>query len=193
MPFKEQYKSDVGLAECPYPDQAPGRITGIYGTSTRATHQTINLEFAGTIWTEHLYPIFADRQNLSADREEFDDFLISRMLLLRQTLYNNHRGDFGISQKIINLFLKDLWAFDELPKLVELNLHAPLDQIVLGKIKSCPATWEAWTRATSTDQKTVLDYLRIQKALRRLCADTLGFHMLIEMEQFIWHRIPLSH
>jgi hypothetical protein len=193
MAFKQQYRNDINWEECPYRVDAPKRIKNIYGTSTRATGRTINHEFAGIIWKRHLKPIFDNRHRLPSDRQASDVFLIKRMQSLRRTLFNHDTSDFGISQKIINLFMKDLWAFNELPNCVELNLHAPLDRTMVEKLSSPPKTWKAWTKATLTNPNTVSDYQSIQQALRQLCAETTGFHMLIEMEQFIWHRIPLGN
>jgi hypothetical protein len=191
MGFRGQYRDDVSLAERPYPHDAATRIRGFYRTSTRATKKTIGNALAQEIWESHLRTIFEGRDRLPPNRQQFDKYLVEKIKSLGLLLAERNKGDFGIAQKIVNLFMKELWAVCQLPEGIESNLHAPLDSIVLSKISGCPTTWKAWTKAKAGNPNTVDDYLRIQEALRKLCEATPRFSTMIEMEQFIWHRVRL--
>jgi hypothetical protein len=147
MGFREQYRHDVPLVECPYPHDAATRIRGFYRTSTRATKKTIDNTLAQEIWQSHLRTIFEGRNRLPSNRQQFDKYLVKKIESLGLLLGERNKGDFGIAQKIVNLFMKELWALCQLPERIESNLHAPLDSIVLSKISGCPTTWKAWTKA----------------------------------------------
>jgi len=93
---------------------------------------------------------------------------------------------------MVNLFFKDLWALDFIDAVTEKLLHAPIDRIVLGKFKSVPILWNAWSRveADSVADQEVRDYLAIQTKLRKYAETSpIPFGSLIQMEQFIWHRV----
>jgi hypothetical protein len=112
-------------------------------------------------------------------------------LEIERLLVISHRGAFGIAQKILNLFMKDLWAFSLLPEAIIAHLHSPIDRRILDKFNDIPTSWNSWTQAEAgfIRAQTIIDYLYIQNRLRNLCTNTARFQCPIEMEQFIWHRI----
>lgn len=188
MPFRAQYLNDIGLHACPYPHNPGGRIQIIYQTARRGR---ITSPFALQIWTQHLQPIFQGVLNTPQQQQPYDAFVVNTCLNIEATLVGAHRGALGIAQKILNLFMKDLWAFNLLPQATIAHLHAPIDRRILDKFNAVPATWKSWTQAEAGNigAQTIIDYINFQNQLRGLCTNPPRFECLIEMEQFIWHRI----
>lgn len=191
MNLQDQYLADIELYKCPYPDSPAKRIAKIYGTARRGQ---ISGAFSCKVWEKHFVEIHALATNgkLAATEVAFDEWLVSEVLTLASLLRVNGKGDFGIAQKMINLFLKDLWGFGFIETPIEKLLHAPIDRRVLAKFKVIPNSWNSWSKASSaTDSsKTVKDYLLLQKELRNLWKTSpIRFPSVIQMEQFIWHQI----
>jgi hypothetical protein len=170
MPFRAQYLNDIGLHANPYPHNAVERIQLIYQTARRGR---INRTFALQIWAQQ--------------RQPYDVFVVHACLEIETLLVISHRGAFGIAQKILNLFMKDLWAFNLLPEAIIAHLHAPIDRRILDKFNDIPTSWNSWTQAEAgfIGAQTIIDYLNVQNHLRNLCTNTARFQCPIEMEQFI--------
>jgi len=187
--LRRQYLSDVRLKPQTYPDRYLGRVQALYPTSRRGR---IGRSLAKEIWYAVLLPLHmrAVAEVLPGSQRAFDRLVLQSSLAIAALL--KERGGFGLGQKMVNLFFKDLWALGLIGPATEKLLHAPLDRIVLGKIKQPPATWDAWSRveADSAADQGVRDYLAIQAKLRQYARKSpVPFGSLIQMEQFIWHRI----
>ena len=190
MPLRAQYVADVGIGPNTYPHNAGQRVAGIYQTARRGR---IAQPLAMQLW-QILAPIHQQAQNggLPVLQPAYDQFVVQTGLGIQAVLQAAGRGGFGIGQKIVNLFMKDLWGLGTIQLPVEALLHAPLDRIVLAKIGNVPSTWTAWSRvvAAAPNAAIVNDYLAIQQHIRTFhAACPIPFPSVIQMEQFIWHRI----
>jgi hypothetical protein len=190
LPLRAQYVADVGIGPDTYLNGAGQRIAQIYQTARRGR---INQMLAMQIWNI-LQPIHQQVQvgGLPAAQPAYDQFVVQHGLAIEGVLQATGRGGFGIGQKVVNLFMKDLWGLGIIQLPVELFLHAPLDRIVLSKIQAVPGTWTAWTRviADGPVAPAITDYLAIQQQIRAFhAACPIPFPSVIQMEQFIWHRI----
>jgi hypothetical protein len=190
MPLRNQYIRDVRIGKATYPIGAIQRIKDIYKQARRGG---CDQALANQIWGR-LRPIYRQATNgkLPTNQAAFDQFVVRNAFRMQAVLQNARRGGFGIGQKIVNLFLKDLWALDVIRMPVEQFLHAPIDRRVWQKLSNPPPTWEAWTKvyAQRRNSKEVLDYLNMQRDLRSFQRTSpIRFPSLIQMEQFIWHRI----
>jgi hypothetical protein len=195
MPFRLQYLNDIALVVNPYPAAPIARIRQIYGTARRGA---ITAALANQLWVTHLQPVYAGLAMLPVMQPAFDAVSIQTTLAMEATLVAAGRGGFGIAQKILNLFLKDLWAFNMIPPGVEPHLHVPIDRGVLSRLNAVPGTWDPWTLAVAgmAASPTVIDYLGIQNLYRQWWANPAApgvspplFLTLIEMEQFLWHSL----
>jgi hypothetical protein len=195
MPFRAQYLADVGLTANPYPLAPADRIREVYRTTRRGN---ISHALAIHLWNAHLQPIYAALARVPAMQAGYDNWFVQTALAIETTLAAEARDGFGAAQKILNLFMKDMWAFRLTPPAVEPLLHAPIDRGILSKLRQIPATWNPWTEAVAgaAATATVTDYLGIQQAYRAFLAAPAGpgvhlpvFGTVIDMEQFIWHRI----
>lgn len=69
---------------------------------------------------------------------------------LKHSALNNGSMNFGVSQKILNLYLKYLWCLGEIPT----PPHFPVDRIIQQKLKLTPVI--SWTQIDNPEK-----YLRI--------------------------------
>lgn len=92
------------------------------------------------------------------------------------TILNNNRLNFGVSQKLLNLYLKYLWCLDE----IGTPPHFPVDRIIQSKLKV--PTLYAWTQIT--DEKPYLEI--INYARKKL--ENLDYSSLAEMELDLFSR-----
>jgi hypothetical protein len=190
MPLRAQYVADVGIGPNTYPNNAGQRVATIYQTARRGR---IAQPLAMQIW-HALNPTYqhALHGGLPATQPAYDQFVVHNGLAIQAILQAVGRGGFGVGQKIINLFMKDLWGLGIIQMPTEMLLHAPLDRIVLAKVQNVPATWAAWSRvvAAGPGAPETNDYLAIQQTIRAFHgACPIAFPSVIQMEQFIWHRI----
>lgn len=190
MPLRTQYVHDVGINPSTYPTNAEARISKIYQTARRGT---LGLPVASRIW-KNLEPLYQQsiKMKLPTNQSDYDQLVVQYAFGIGNLLHTAGRGGFGIGQKIVNLFMKDLWALGIVLPPTEHLLHAPLDRIVLSKLRTVPSTWSAWTKviASHTSSPAVADYLYIQKSIRTFHSSCpIPFPSVIQMEQFIWHRI----
>ena len=195
MPFRQQYLADIGLPNNPYPANAAQRVRQIYGTARRGQ---ISTSEAQHLWSKHLQKAFAAPNTIPKMQPGYDAFVVNLALAIETDLVAAGRGGFGVAQKVVNLFMKDLWAFGVLPPKVAPLLHAPLDRRILSKLKHVPSTWNPWTKAKTISAKstTAADYLTIQATLRSYLLNPTRpaphpplFGSVIDMEQFLWHSI----
>ena len=126
----------------------------------------------------------------------YDTFAIGQILALAALLRQHQRGDFGIAQKMFNLFVKDHWALNVVSPQSEALLHLPLDWGLIHKVQNFPTSWSAWTKVVvtpATQQQIVYEYLLIQATYRsywqRVNATTQRFNSPLEMEQLLWQPI----
>jgi hypothetical protein len=190
MPLRAQYLTDIGLNSNPYPHGPEARIRQMFGTCRRGS---ISYGFALEIWDRHLIRLHDVVGTLPATQSAYDDLVVEAAVGIGGWLSTSKRGDFGIAQKIVNLFMKDLWAFGIIRLPSEIFLHAPIDRRVLGKFKTVPTAWNPWTKAVarSSGCPTITGYLRLQEQLRDLWrTPPIRFPSVIQMEQFLWHQIP---
>jgi hypothetical protein len=146
------------------------------------------------IWQGILAPIHrqALAGGLPANQPAYDQFVVHQALGIQTVLQAANRGGFGIGQKMVNLFMKDLWGLGIVVQPTESLLHAPLDRIVLAKCRTVPATWQAWSSvvAAGPQSPAISDYLAIQQEIRNFhAACPIAFPSVIQMEQFIWHKM----
>ncbi len=197
MSFQKQYLADIGLFANPYPHDPGPRIASIYQTARRGR---IDQTYSMQLWEQHLLPVYANLATIPLAQPQFDAYVIHAALAIEGTLAANQRGGFGIAQKIINLFFKDLWAFHIIGSNIEPLLHVPIDRGILNKLVAVPPTWNPWTAAVAGNvaSATVADYLRIQNQYRAFLAapappgalaPLFGRRTIIEMEQFLWHKL----
>jgi hypothetical protein len=192
MPLRAQYLADIGLHPNPYPAAPESRIPAIYGTARRGR---ISNAFAAQFWQNHFNGInsLIVGGSLPAAQSSFDSWWSDEALKLTASLRAQGKGDFGVAQKMMNLLLKDLWAFGLIRMPIEEHLHAPIDRRVLAKFSVTPTTWNPWTKASAYTSAcpTDGDYLQLQQARRDYWRSSpIVFPSVIQMEQFSWHSIP---
>jgi hypothetical protein len=192
--LRQSYIASVRISDSTYwdPVTATERIERIYGTARTGR---LGKELARRVWDEAVAPLSEDLRSLPEDRRAYDEFIIERIDGVARLLREVGRGDFGHAQKVVNLFLKDRWALEDVAASVEANLHLPLDRVILLRLAARPAEWGSWTKVASTmeSRKSVVDgYLRIQHSFRVYWeAHRAGFGSPIEMEAFWWQPVPL--
>jgi len=192
MPLKVAYRAAVGLTPATYPhtQSAISRICGIYQTARTGA---FGYALGHHLWTTFFSPLLNQLPQTPATQPVYDPYAVQHMLQLASILREHGRGDFGHAQKMGNLFMKDHWALNAFPAATELVLHLPLDRILLSSLAQVPAAWTAWTRVTitpATQPQILADYLDIQTRFRNHWKRTQRFVSPIEMETFIWLRIP---
>lgn len=70
-------------------------------------------------------------------------------------LLTNGQFNFGVSQKLLNLYLKYLWCLDIIPE----PPHFPVDRIIQEKLKYKPII--AWTKIeTSEEYMSIINFAR---------------------------------
>ena len=113
MPFKNDYLMAVEISEETYnaADTAITRVRAIYRAARKGN---LNRQAAKILWQSFFVPLRRQLQQLPTSREAYDSFACRRIRKLARLLRKLHRGDFGIAQKMFNLFMKDHWALDAL-------------------------------------------------------------------------------
>src|ERR1700722_19311305 len=168
MPFKQDYAAAVertaALQPATYgnPATALYRIQRLYGAARLGN---LGRNLGTRFWDTFFNPLRNQFTALPATQQGYDNFAIQEMRSLAQVLRQHNRGDFGIAQKMFNLFLKDHWSLSLIPPQSEPLLHIPLDRQILAKLRQLPPTWKSWTKAVE-DTQTLNDYLGIQQSFR---------------------------
>lgn len=209
--MKNQYKKDIEEEYFPYRNvtSAIERIRIIYKT---ARVGNVSHENACELWRIFFSKIYQERKSIPA--KTFDGWQKNKVkrlsLLLLGLLPKRNGAVLGIAQKMLNLFLKDLWAWGKLPRKIDSQLHMPLDRLILHRLfKMIPEKWTAWTHVIfneKTFEKRYREYAKLQNdardyhkdpaqykdVVKKRANDILdrgSFDSLIEMEQFLWHEL----
>jgi len=192
--YRIQFITDIGFPEdaaIPYINNntAMKRISAIYGT---ARVGRLSVERSFQFWHNFFSNIWNNRNDIPIVHETFNDWHKEKTMHLSALLGENNLLKVGIAQKMLNLFLKDFWAWQEIPNEVVIWLYIPLDRIILGKFANIPKTWKSWTKV-KCDEHTFEDrygeYMTLQDVMRDYFNEVGIFQSLIEMEQFLWHQI----
>lgn len=85
---------------------------------------------------------------------------IVRITEIKHPTLNNGNLNFGVSQKILNLYLKYMWCLGEIPT----PPHFPVDRIIQQKLKMNPVI--PWTQIVDVEQ-----YMRIIDIARKRASD----------------------
>jgi hypothetical protein len=83
------------------------------------------------------------------------------------------RMNFGISQKMLNLYLKYMWCLGE----IETPPHFPVDRLIQGIMKCKPIV--AWTQMTKPE-----DYMRVIEKARSLATPEFSSIAEFELKEF---------
>jgi hypothetical protein len=197
MSFKSEYLADAGVTPQTYATTATAitQICEIY----RARRGKIKRQFGERLWNDFVSPLASQFPALPSTRHLYDTFATEHMLRLTDLLRQNRsRDDFGVAQKMFNLFLKDHWALNVFSPQSELLLHLPLDCRILKHLRyqNLPSPWNGpWTKVAVNPQTqaTVLaGYLQIQNSFRAYQEQeyiAARFASPIEMDQMLWHQI----
>ncbi|NUN08980.1 MAG: hypothetical protein HUU54_07380 [Ignavibacteriaceae bacterium] len=188
--MKLQYITDI---KCdanifPYDQDAINRLQKIYRTARKGNLKEDKL----TNLKDYLANIHKEPRSIPSNIEAFDSFAKEIIKEIAIRINGTRKLKFGIAQKIFNLFMKDLWAWDKLKPEQESVLHWPIDKGVLDMVRK-PA-WKAWTKVVTTENnlnETFNEYLHIQNILRSQLLKFPQFHTAIEMEQYLWHKFEL--
>lgn len=192
MDCRQEYKIDIRITDSvPYDDAeaAAARIRQIHGA---ARVPWISMEEAALLWAKHFVPVWTDLARAPCTRIAYDRWIVRQIRRLASDLGHGKCLRVGIAQKMLNLFMKDLWAWRCLPSGAEQHLHIPIDRTMVQKLRKAPASWSSWTKVDVPPgqfKAAIRDYMEIQKRFRDYCAEIGKFGMPIEMEQFIWRRI----
>jgi len=196
--YRAQYLEDIGFQGkvIPYQnhDEAIKRIKSIYRTT--GIYQVGN-EKASMIWNDHFLEIWKNRNSLPEQLENFNQWhnkQVKNLIQIQILPLDRGRWRLGIAQKVINLFLKDLWAWKEIKDDVRHFLHTPIDRRILSKIsrQNIPQGWDSWTKVfcdENTYETEYRKYMELQNFIREYYDDIGWFDCVIELEQFFWHQI----
>lgn len=201
--LKALYLQQIGLPAYPYPANgtALNRLYAIYNTGNWRFNPPFFAPPGGAvgmtpIWNL-LQPFVATPALIPAARPTFDAWARSLAVSIGLA-YSQQQvpSPLGVAQKTLNLFLKDLWAHNQLTPGQESCLHAPIDSIVIKHFQNIPDPWNTWTKvkwATPAEQNARWDeYLGLQYSLRGRCAllSVTGVNLYpIMLEQLIWGKI----
>jgi hypothetical protein len=186
--FKDQYKNDIHYLvndSIPYAENetAINRINKIYSTARKGR---LGYNLSNQIWGL-LSNIYNGTDLIPNTLDQYNEFAKRKIKCLSTIISVNHQLKIGIAQKVFNLFMKDLWAWDRLNKRQEKVLHFPLDRQILNLLKDNP--WPAWTKIVVEENNFVAGYgiyLDMQRILRSQLRYS-SFHTPLELEQFLWH------
>lgn len=199
--LKHLYFTQTGQTTFPYGTgaSAHGRLLEIFRTSN--LHRfTERLFFTppGTPrdmnpqWTR-LEPLVATPVLIPDMRAAFDPWAEAMVVGIANDYAPVAPHPLGVAQKTLNLFLKDLWAWNVLTPTQEDCLHATIDRIVLEKFQNPAASWKNWSLVqwSTPDELPPLwnDYLAFQNALRTraalLSSPSLNLQPIM-LEQILW-------
>jgi hypothetical protein len=193
--FKSDYLALTGVNSATYTtvQTAVSRIQELFETARRGK---ISTAVATHLWTQFFSPHLSQFPTVPLTQQLYDTFATTQILALAGILRQHKRGDFGIAQKMFNLFMKDHWALNTFSPQLEIHLHLPLDRGLIYRVGNMPQSWAAWTKVAVTPttlQQIVADYLRIQTTYRsywqRITSATQCFASPLEMEELLWQQI----
>ncbi|MBA4319938.1 MAG: hypothetical protein C0412_16180 [Flavobacterium sp.] len=186
--MKLQYLTDIGEHQNNFfyqnENQALNRVVVIYRTARQgniANQTAINLR-------DCFLTILQNLNEIPNAIIGYNDYARNQIRNVAEIISQNNNLKYGMAQKFFNLFMKDLWAWDQLTLEQESVLHFPLDRIILSYIRNNP--WQAWTRVYTTPEdynNTFQEYLGIQEIFRNQL-QYFNFNSPLELEQYLWHR-----
>ena len=192
MNLKDEFLEDVSLNKNTYTSKTLTleRLKSIYRTSRKGG---IFQNVVEQVFTD-LEPVLMKIQSddLPCSQDSYDDWIIGISIMIGNTLSRNNKGSFGLGQKISNLVMKDHWALNYLSPAFEKYLHVPVDRIIIEKLRPNKMRWNSWTNICAITKNCfeVKQYIKMQESFRQYYLDYQDiFPSLIQMEQFIWHRI----
>jgi hypothetical protein len=199
MPFKEDYLSGERITSETYTnrDRRIERIRRVYNSAGIIVRQGTRLtdQAAGELWKTVFRRFRKCFLQFPSTCGEYDAFLLEQIGgladLLRKLdlLQRGQLGDFGIAQKMSNLFIKDHWALGTFPTEIELVLHIPLDPATPSQAQTAACNLAFMDEGSDTPE-TSRDYLNVQDRFRSECERVRIFQSPIEMAQFIGYRTP---
>ena len=148
-----------------------------------------------SVWAV-LAQIAACPQDIPKDRLRFDAWAKTNVWAIAKAYSSTSPYPLGIAQKTLNLFMKDLWAWDKLQPEQEHCLHAPIDRIIYQRFAKAPKCWKSWTLVRCKEEKKLDalwdDYMVLQSALRErssmLSTESLTLQPIM-LEQILWGSI----
>lgn len=195
--FKSQYKKDIGATFLAYHDHddAHYRMRSIHDSSRQKMCKS-----GPILWDFYFDQLWTIRESIPSDSIGFEYWFESQIKTLSQLIaeYRLNRYcasnfySIGMAQKCLNLFLKDLWAFDMVNESQSCNFHAVIDRQVLSVLFKVPKQWRAWSKVIAQNEgeftRLYSEYLRIQKCFINMQNHfSSEFSSVVELEQFIWH------
>ena len=146
----------------------------------------------GTIWAL-LSPLAATPTLIPGTRATFDPWAQQMIEHIAVAYSAAAPHPLGIAQKTLNLFLKDLWAWNKFTVVQEDCLHAPIDRIIYQKFRKPPNSWKSWSyvKWTTPAEFATLwsDYTTLQDALRtraKLISSPALAIQPIMLEHLLW-------
>lgn len=195
--FKRQYLEDIKLNDNPYlvEETAIARSKGIYDTRRQPK---LPKGRASLLWSEVFQPIYESAAAIPLN-QEYDQWHQKEVKRISGMIHDPNstaKYKLGLAQKYLNLFIKDLCAFDVIPDQPITYFHFPLDRRILGRVvlKKEHVAWEAWTKvmANSDEEFSTLYhlYMDIQSLFRTELngLNKRGMDLgTLDLEQMFWH------
>ncbi|MEY5049198.1 MAG: hypothetical protein RLZZ175_2557 [Bacteroidota bacterium] len=112
------------------------------------------------------------------DNEHIENIkLLSAFTQTFSNILNNDNLNFGVCQKMLNLYLKYLWTMN----LIQTPPHFPVDRIIQQKLELSPYPWTQMTDET--------EYLKvIQKAKEYKAKENKKYEYIAELELDLFNR-----
>lgn len=172
--FNSTYNSD---------DKIDKRITNVFNTFARILHGRKNMSkddkrreierLCHTVRTEIVYPLLQEDQ---IDQETFDHWHKSKVgFLKKECPIKWNQGStltVGMSQKIINLLCKDLWALNLVDNKISNCFHVIIDKVTLSIMNNINKQL-SWTQIDSYEE-----YMNLQWVFKEI-ARNKGLHSLV--------------
>lgn len=200
--FKHQYLEDIKLKDNPYlvEETAIARSKRIYDTRRQPK---LPEERAPLLWSEVFQPIYESAAAIPLN-QEYDQWHQKEVKRISGMIHDPNstaKYKLGLAQKYLNLFIKDLCAFDVIPDQPVTQFHFPLDGVILGKVKlkNQHKAWKSWTKvvAESDDEFNTLYklYMDIQALFRTELKGLTERGMdlgTLDLEQIYWHSFSVG-
>lgn len=199
--LKQLYRTQTKQRAFPYETTAEAKKrlwaifrTGNVGRFKRRHFFTSPAGAAGmaAVWVI-LSPLVATPMLIPEKRDTFDLWVKQQAINIANAYSLQAPHPLGIAQKTLNLFLKDLWAWNKLTSDQEDCLHAPIDRIIYQKFRAPPKSWRSWTIVKHSTQAELnslwADYHVLQDAMRAratLLSPPAQKIQPIMLEQILW-------
>ena len=137
--------------------------------------------------TEVALPLLYAHSDFMPSQDQFDAWHEGKILLLKASCpISSKRASqltVGMSQKLINLLCKDIWALNLIPSRYSRFFHPVIDQITLDALKEKGKL--AWTRIDSYEV-----YMELQLEFRKMAREENTYPLVVECE--IWNDYRLK-